>query len=61
MSAEYKSPTPDLLQTLDWLDDEAELHHAMGNDEELMRTRQHEVQLRKLAREAGYDVPLANH
>lgn len=53
-----KEQNSDLLEALDWLDQEAELHHAMGNDEDLMRTRQIEVQLRRMAREAGYNVDI---
>lgn len=55
-----KPLTSDLTETLEWLEEETEVYNAMGDDEGLKRTRQHEVQLRKLAREAGYNVQLSN-
>lgn len=53
---EVKTPDKDMLRALEYIDGEIELCHVIGDGEDPLELRCVETVLRRLAREAGYDL-----
>lgn len=51
-----KPADKDILEALEFLEEEAEMHDAIGDYGMLESIRQQKALIRRLAREAGYDL-----